>query len=66
MIAALERVSNRKIATEMAPRRAGDVAELVAEAGRIRGLLGWQPEHDDLELIVKTALDWERKRIGLA
>ena len=65
VIAALERVSNRKIPVEMAPRRAGDVAELVAEAGRIRGLLGWQPEHDDLELIVRTALDWERKRIGL-
>jgi UDP-glucose 4-epimerase len=65
VIAALERVSNRKIPVEMAPRRAGDVAELVAEAGRIRGLLGWQPEHDDLDLIVRTALDWERKRIGL-
>jgi UDP-glucose 4-epimerase len=65
VIAALERVSNRKIRTEIAPRRPGDVSELVAEAGRIRGLLGWQPEHDDLELIVRTALDWERKRIGL-
>ncbi|MGE0665624.1 MAG: UDP-glucose 4-epimerase GalE [Sphingomonadales bacterium] len=64
VIAALERVSNRKIPTEIAPRRAGDVAELVAEAGRIRSLLGWQPEHDDLDLIVRTALDWERKRLG--
>ena len=66
VIAALERVSNSKIAIDMAPRRAGDVAELVAEAGRIRQLLGWQPEHDDLDLIVRTALDWERKRIGQA
>ena len=66
VIAALERVSNSKIAIDMAPRRAGDVAELVAEAGRIRELLGWQPEHDDLDLIVRTALDWERKRIGQA
>jgi UDP-glucose 4-epimerase len=65
VIAALERVSNRRIAADMAPRRAGDVAELVAEAGRIRALLGWRPEHDDLDLIVRTALDWERKRIDL-
>jgi UDP-glucose 4-epimerase len=64
VIAALERVSNGKIAAEVAPRRPGDVAELVAEAGRVRALLGWQPRHDDLEEIVRTALDWERKRIG--
>jgi UDP-glucose 4-epimerase len=64
VIAALERVSNRKIDAREAPRRPGDVAELVAEAGRIRGVLDWHPRHDDLELIVRTALDWERKRIG--
>ncbi|MBI1180349.1 MAG: UDP-glucose 4-epimerase GalE [Alphaproteobacteria bacterium] len=64
VIAALERVSNRKIDARAAPRRAGDVAELVAEASRIRRLFGWQPRHEDLEMIVRTALDWERKRLG--
>lgn len=64
VIAALERVSNQKVNALTGPRRPGDVAEVVAEASRIRGLLGWQPRYDDLELIVKTALDWERKRIG--
>ncbi len=63
VIAALECVANRRIPTEVAPRRPGDVAELVADVSRIREVLGWRPEHDDLELIVRTALDWERKRI---
>jgi UDP-glucose 4-epimerase len=28
---------------------------------RIRGTLGWQPRHDDLDFIAQTALAWERK-----
>jgi len=43
------------------PRRAGDPPSLVADASRIRETLGWQPQHDDLEQIVTTSLNWERK-----
>ncbi len=42
-------------------RRPGDVASLVADASRIRSVLGWVPEHDHLDFIAKTALAWERK-----
>lgn len=42
------------------PRRAGDPAAIVAGADRIRAVLGWHPQHDDLDLIVETALDWEK------
>jgi UDP-glucose 4-epimerase len=42
-------------------RRAGDPPMLVARADRIRELLSWTPRHDDLEFIVRTSLDWERK-----
>jgi UDP-glucose 4-epimerase len=43
------------------PRRAGDPPSLVAVSDRIRGTLGWQPRHDDLDFIAQTALAWERK-----
>ncbi|MDQ7074914.1 MAG: UDP-glucose 4-epimerase GalE [Gammaproteobacteria bacterium] len=43
------------------PRRAGDPPELIAGADLIRTQLGWQPQHDDLEAIVSTALAWEKK-----
>jgi len=43
------------------PRRDGDPPTLIAEAQRIRDLLGWQPQLDDLEAIVTSALNWERK-----
>lgn len=42
-------------------RRAGDPAALIAIAGKIRQVLGWQPEYDNLEEIVRSALQWERK-----
>ncbi|MEM1173855.1 MAG: UDP-glucose 4-epimerase GalE [Pseudomonadota bacterium] len=42
-------------------RRAGDPPELIAVANRVREVLGWTPQFDDLETIVRTSLDWERK-----
>ncbi len=45
------------------PRRPGDPAALVADAGRIREVLGWTPELDDLDTIVKHAFAWE-SRLG--
>jgi UDP-glucose 4-epimerase len=44
------------------PRRAGDPPSLIAGAARIREVLGWTPRHDDLEVIVRTSLAWERNR----
>jgi UDP-glucose 4-epimerase len=46
---------------QTAPRRAGDPAQLIADATRLKTELGWLPRHDSLEDIVQTALTWERK-----
>jgi UDP-glucose 4-epimerase len=43
------------------PRRAGDPPVLVARADRVRSTLGWSPRLDDLDVIVRSSLDWERK-----
>ena len=61
VLAAVERVSGVRLEVREQPRRPGDVASLVAGAGRIREALGWQPRHDDLDGIVASALAWERK-----
>lgn len=60
VIEVVKRVSGADFPVHYAPRRAGDPASLVAKADRIRGELGWVPEHDDLDEIVRSALDWER------
>jgi len=55
----VERVHAKPLNTVEAPRRAGDPPSLVARADRIREVLGWTPELDDLETIVRTQLEWE-------
>ncbi len=40
-------------------RREGDPAVLVADSGKIKQKLGWKPQFDDLEYIIKTAWNWE-------
>lgn len=42
-------------------RRPGDPPELVADCSKIKSKLDWTPQYDDLEFIIKTAWDWERK-----
>ncbi len=60
VIDALNKVTGNELPVEMSERRPGDAAALVAKPERIKSLFGWQPKHDDLEFVVKTALNWER------
>jgi len=55
------RVHGAPIATIEHARRPGDPPALIADARKIRDVLGWQPRCDDLDFIVSTALAWERK-----
>jgi UDP-glucose 4-epimerase len=61
VIDTVRRVSGVDFAVEMAPRRPGDPAQIVAASDRIRTLLGWRPQFDDIATIAQHALDWERK-----
>lgn len=61
VIEAVKRASGQDFTVHMVDRRAGDPAELVASSKLIRDELGWTPEYDDLDLIVKHALAWEEK-----
>jgi len=60
VIAAAKKVTGLPIPVRQSGRRKGDPAMLVADSARIKDLLGWQPQYDDLETIIKTAFDWER------
>lgn len=57
----VQRVAGKNLTINEIPRRAGDPPMLVADCSRIKKSLGWQAKYDDLGLIVKTSLDWERK-----
>jgi UDP-glucose 4-epimerase len=60
VIDAVREVSGVDFPVEEGPRRPGDPAMLVAGNRRIRETLGWQPRHDDLAFIVRTAWQWEQ------
>jgi UDP-glucose 4-epimerase len=61
VLAAVERANGKPLNIVEEPRRAGDPPELIAVANRVREVLGWSPQFDDLDTIVKTSLAWERK-----
>ena len=59
--AAVERLSGRALEIELAPRRPGDLAIVVANTAKLSKVLNWKPRHDDLDSIVTTALNWEQR-----
>jgi UDP-glucose 4-epimerase len=61
VIDAVERVGGKRLNVVEEPRRAGDPPMLIARSTQLKTLLDWQPRHDDLDFIVATALEWERK-----
>ena len=61
VLAAVEKVNGQPLVITEEPRRDGDPPELVAVADRIQSVLGWAPKLDDLDTIVRTSLEWERK-----
>ena len=60
VIDAVSRVTGRRVAWQIAQRRAGDPAVLFASTARIRRELDWHPRYADLDTIVETAWRWHR------
>ncbi|MEQ1931818.1 MAG: UDP-glucose 4-epimerase GalE, partial [Parvularculaceae bacterium] len=64
VIDAMERVIGGAIPKEASARRAGDPPQLIADCAAIRRVLQWRPRHDDIDYIVRTAIDWEKKLLA--
>lgn len=61
VVDAVKRVSGRDFKVDIAARRPGDPARIVASSDKIRTQLGWAPRFDDLDTIVAHALAWEEQ-----
>jgi len=61
VIDAVRRVAKRKLDVRRAGRRVGDPSKLIANADRLKNLLGWRPVWNNLDTIVEHALAWEWK-----
>ena len=60
VLAAVERITGRRVRHALGPRRPGDPAVLLASSARARSELGWEPIYEELDVIVETAWRWHR------
>jgi UDP-glucose 4-epimerase len=61
VVSGVERVIGRNLPVLEKARRAGDPPTLISDPSRIKATLGWQPAHDDLDGIIRSAIAWERR-----
>lgn len=60
---AVQRVDGKPLPMREEARRPGDPPILVADARRVREVFAWRPRYDDLDAIVRTSLNWEKKQL---
>ncbi|HEY5524398.1 MAG TPA: UDP-glucose 4-epimerase GalE [Clostridium sp.] len=60
VIEATRKVTGMEIKAEIAPRRAGDPAILIASSEKAIKELGWEPKYNSLETIIETAWNWHK------
>jgi UDP-glucose 4-epimerase len=61
VIDVVKRITGVDFPVHLGARRPGDPAALVAASERVRAVLGFVPQFDDLGAIVSHALAWEKK-----
>lgn len=59
IVKAFERVNGVAVPYEIAPRRAGDIAQCYADASKAERVLGWKAQFD-LDTMCKDAWNWEK------
>ena len=57
------KILDKKIKYTIGPRRPGDSKMVVADPSKFNKTLNWQPKFNNLEYILKTAYEWEKKLI---
>ena len=61
VISSLNQILKFDIKTKIGDRRAADSKYVVANVDKFKNYFSWEPKYNNLEYIIKTALDWEKK-----
>jgi UDP-glucose 4-epimerase len=64
IVDAMKKATGSDFPVENHGRRDKDVAYLVASNKALHSTLDWSPEYDDIDIILRTAWDWEKKRLS--
>jgi UDP-glucose 4-epimerase len=62
IIRSAKAVTGINFIVDEAGRRPGDPPSIVADSTKARNELGWKPRHDDIDFIIRTAWEWERRQ----
>ena len=57
----VNKINNKKINIEEGIRREGDASVLISNITKLKSLLNWKPKYNDINLIIKSAIEWENK-----
>ncbi|HYL36186.1 MAG TPA: UDP-glucose 4-epimerase GalE [Bryobacteraceae bacterium] len=63
VMAAVERVSGKKVPVREVGRRAGDPPCLVADPSKAGQMMGWRPQLASIDEIVRTAWKWKERGV---
>jgi len=61
VVSSVEKIAGIRLNVREEARRAGDPPSLIAKAEKVRQVLGWTPKLDDIDTIVRSSLEWERR-----
>lgn len=53
----------KKVLIKYQKRRSGDVSQIYANTSKIKKILKWKPKFNNIEMILKSAIKWEKKLI---
>jgi len=61
VIEATKKITRINFKVKESDRREGDPASLIADSSKIKKILKWTPQYNDLDFIIQTAWEWEKK-----
>jgi UDP-glucose 4-epimerase len=62
VVTMIKKVTGIDFKVEESARRTGDAPLLIANSDKLKINTGWKEQYDDLEFIIKTAWEWEKKQ----
>ncbi|MDB5478087.1 MAG: UDP-glucose 4-epimerase GalE [Alphaproteobacteria bacterium] len=65
VVSRVKAVTGVDFPVDIAPRRAGDLAQTVADTHALLGETSWRPKYDDLDTMIKTAWEWYQRERAL-
>ena len=61
VIDTVKKVTKKDFIVQLAPKRAGDPAMLIANNSKVLSKTNWKPKYQDLDLICQSAYEWEKR-----